>query len=159
MSSHDGKKEHKKEHKKKHKKEHKEERKERKRSRSRSRSRSPSPKPGPAVATSASLAPPAAAVVPVPPAPGLSAEDKRKLLGAGRGARKQAYTAADLSGMDARSAGKFSKFLGIAATPPPAGAAPRVDGKALEEDLAKQFERGRAYQFGGAKGRGLGGDK
>lgn len=98
----------------------------------------------------------------------LSAEEKRKLLSAGRGARKAAYAGTELGGPQQA---KFKKFLRIdnEGTPGPAsvggynpleGTPTPEAGEKLEAELEQQFNKALQYQFGGGmtanKRRGLG---
>ena len=114
-----------------------------------------------AVAPSPAPVVPPASVVPAPDLSKMSAEEKRKLLAAGRGARKAAYVGTEIAGPQQA---KFKKFLrlsagaddqhydpsaGTAATTPEAGAK-------LEKALTSQFNKSLDYQFGGGGG-GAGG--
>ncbi len=114
----------------------------------------------------ASASPVAPAVVPaVAPAPPpdlskLTAEEKRKLLSAGRGARKAAYAGTEIAGPQQA---KFKKFLrlpdeGSANYNPGAGtpesAATPEAGVRLEQALTSQFNKSLEYQFGGGGGGG-----
>ena len=115
--------------------------------------------PSPATSSKESPSPAAAAAAPVPPPnlAGMTAEEKRKLLGAARAARaKTAYAGTELE--DPSQQAKFRRFLGIKNQEADVAAPkkPAASGSKLEEQLAAQFERGRQYQFQGGRGRGLG---
>ena len=128
--------------KKRKKKERKAEKKERKKEKkSRKRERSPSPE------KVVSVEKPAAAVV-APDLSKMSADEKRKLLGAARAARnKTAYSGAELG--DTQQSTKFKRFLGLdkQSGNAPVDAGSRVT-PGLEQQLAAQYEKGRQYQFG-----------
>jgi hypothetical protein len=103
-----------------------------------------------------------APVVAAPPPPDLSkmtAEEKRKLLAAGRGARKAAYVGTEIAGPQQA---KFKKFLRLPAAgdeaqqyDPGAGSAATPErGEKLEEALSNQFNKSLDYHFGGGGGAG-----
>jgi hypothetical protein len=106
-----------------------------------------------------------AAAAPVAPPPDLSkmtAEEKRKLLAAGRGARKAAYVGTEIGGPQQA---KFKKFLRLSAADgeaqqaqqydPGAGSAATPErGEKLEEALSTQFNKSLDYHFGGGGGAG-----
>jgi hypothetical protein len=94
----------------------------------------------------------------------LSAEEKRKLISAGRGARKAAYAGTELAGPQQA---KFKKFLRIegggddhGGYDPTHGTPTPQDGEKLEAQLEQQFNKALKYQFGGGstanQRRGLG---
>lgn len=119
----------------------------------------------------APVAPPRQPSPPRPPPPDLSkmtAEEKRKLLSAGRGARKAAYAGTELGGPQQA---KFKKFLRIdegtdaagakgGGYNPAEGTPTPADGERLEAALEQQFNKALQYQFGGGmtanRRRGLG---
>ena len=100
----------------------------------------------------------------------MSAEEKRKLLSAGKGSRKAAYSGAEFS--NPLQALKFKKFMKMGVTKEEEEEALKakttknneykpeqgtVGDDKLEHSLAQQFDTGRKYQFSGyGQKKGLG---